>query len=62
MKLEPKPALKATLYLVLFGGLVALEIILPAWVVATTLLPLSIGVLWYLLYAFFKDRDRLQKR
>jgi hypothetical protein len=62
VKLEPKPAIQATLVLVLWGGLIWLIIILPLWVVAATLLPLSLGALWWLLYVAFRELERLHAK
>jgi hypothetical protein len=61
MKLEPKPAIQATLYLGLWGGLIVLIILLPLWVVAAVMLPVLLGMLWWLMYTSFRDRDRLKK-
>jgi hypothetical protein len=61
MRLEPKPALQATLCLVLLGGLIALIVILPSWVVAALILPLSLGALWWLFYVAFRELERLHK-
>jgi hypothetical protein len=62
VKLEPKPALKATLGLVLFVGIIWLIIILPEWLIAATLLPLSLGALWWLLYVAFRELERLHAK
>jgi hypothetical protein len=62
MRLEPKPALQATLYLVLLAVVIALEIILPGWVIATIILPLALGVLWWLLYIAFRELERLHAK
>ncbi len=62
MKLEPKPAIQATLCFVLFVGIIGLIIILPSWVVAATLLPLSLGALWWLLYVAFRELERLHAK
>jgi hypothetical protein len=61
MNLEPKPALEATLYIVLLMGVVVLVILLPEWVVAAVMLPILLGMLWWLMYTSFRDRDRLKK-
>lgn len=45
MRLEPKPALQATLYVALLVGLIVLIILLPSWVVAALVLPLLLGSL-----------------
>jgi hypothetical protein len=62
MKLEPKPAIQATLVLVLWGGLIWLIIILPKQVIvavfAAVFLPVVVGALWWLMYTIFRDRDR----
>jgi hypothetical protein len=52
VKLEPKPAIQATLVLVLWGGLIWLIIIFPE-----VFLPVMVGALWYLLYTIFKAQD-----
>jgi hypothetical protein len=60
MKLEPKPAIKATLCLVLGGGLIWLIIVLPKPVVFTVFaavyLPVLVGAVWWLMYTLFRDR------
>jgi hypothetical protein len=61
MRLEPKPALKATLYLALWVGLIVLIVLLPSWVVAAVMIPAVLGMLWWLMYTTFRDRDRLKK-
>lgn len=61
MKLEPGPAIKATLYLVLLVGLICLVNILPPRVVAAVMIPVLLGMLWWLMYTSFRDRDRLKK-
>jgi hypothetical protein len=65
MKLEPKPALQATLYLALMGGAVVGVVLMPEWVLTrvfpVVFLPICIGALWYLMYASLRDRDRLKK-
>jgi hypothetical protein len=58
VKLEPKPALKATLYLLFWVGVIWLIIILPEPVIAAVFLPVLVGMLWYLLYTIFRDQDR----
>src|SRR5918999_1206368 len=47
MKLELKPALQATLFLVLWGGVIGLMIVLPPQVLAAVILPPLIGCLWF---------------
>lgn len=57
MKLESKPALQATLLLVLVMGVIAVMALLPWWVN----LPISIGVLWGLFYIALRELHRLKK-
>jgi hypothetical protein len=60
VKLEAKPAIQATLCLVLLVGLMVLLLILPDWVFVAVMLPLSLGFLWWLLYIAFRG-FRLKK-
>jgi hypothetical protein len=62
LRIEPDPAIKATLYLTLLVGLIVLEIILPSWVIAAIILPLSLGALWWLFYIAFRDLERLHAK
>jgi hypothetical protein len=61
MKLEPKPALQATLYLMLLLGLIVLIIALPSWAVAALVLPIVLGCLWWLLYTMLRELHRLKR-
>jgi hypothetical protein len=65
MKLEPKPALQATLYLALMVAAVVVVIRMPEWVLTcvfpVVFFPLCLGALWYLMYASLRDRDRLNR-
>lgn len=54
MKLEPKLAFQATLYLALLVGLIVLIIRMPDWAFAAVMLPLSLGWLWFLIYSSLK--------
>lgn len=58
MKIEPKPAVQATLYLVAF---IVLLVLLPWKVLAPLLLLYLLGMLWWLMYTSFRDQDRLKK-
>jgi hypothetical protein len=64
MKIELKPAIEATLYLVLIVGFMALVIFSPKRVLAALFalfLSLWLGSLWWFLYAIARDRARLKK-
>jgi hypothetical protein len=61
MKLEPKPVLQATFYVALLVGLFVLIIILPQWVIAAVVLPLLLGIVWWLLYTAFRELHRFKK-
>ena len=50
MRLEPKPAIQATLYLVLLVGYIVSLAYIPPWVVAAVMLPIWLGALWWLIY------------
>jgi hypothetical protein len=43
MRLEPRPALQATLYLTLLVGLAVLINLVPSWVIAAVVLTLLLG-------------------
>jgi hypothetical protein len=58
MRLEPKPALQATLYLVgLIVLLVVIGFVLPWWALTTVGLAIMLGCLWWMLY----ELHRLKK-
>jgi hypothetical protein len=61
MKLEPKPVLQATFYVALLVGPFVLIIILPQWVIAAVVLPLLLGIVWWLLYTAFRELHRFKK-
>jgi hypothetical protein len=61
MKLELKPALQATLCLALLVGLIVLIAFLPLWALAAVMLPLLLGILWWLLYTSFRQLHRLRQ-
>jgi hypothetical protein len=54
MKLEPKLALQATLYLTLWVGLALLIALLPWWAVAAV----GLGWAWWMIYNLLKLRPR----
>jgi hypothetical protein len=70
LRIEPKPAIKATLALMLLVGFMVVLIILPDWAVFAVVLPLALGFLWWLLYVAFggvrlsglSNEDRTQTR
>jgi membrane protein implicated in regulation of membrane protease activity len=57
MKLEPKLALQATLYLALIVGFIVLIAFLPWWVDAA----IGLGVLWLMLYISLQQVHRLKQ-
>jgi hypothetical protein len=54
MRLEPKPALQATLYVALLVGLTVLIVFLLSRVIAALVLPILLGGLWWLIYTALK--------
>lgn len=54
LRLEPEPALKATLYLAFLVGLIVSVALLPLRVLAAVWLVAALGSCWWLLYIGFR--------
>jgi hypothetical protein len=61
MKLKPKLALQATLYLALLVGLIVLIVRMPDWAFAAVMLPLALGWLWFLIYRSLEMQEAARK-